>query len=181
MLEGTTSFEEIYRIIEIDSDEDDDYTTELEEVVEETELKEKNKELTLTTNSNVTKEATSLINKNESQNSPDLGPIASKQTVSNKPGPQIVSAQVQTAATVTNKTSSVLTEQKNQIDNTPKLVEPPEIKVNITPPKDNSEPIITSSTIINSNNNIIENPNLGKANPTIVSESVLNQKDSPTI
>ena len=183
VLEGTTSFEEIYRIIEIDSDEDDDYTTELEEVVEETELKEKNKELTSTTNSNVTKEATSLINKNESQNPPDLGPITSKQTVSNKPGPQIVSAQVQTAATVTNKTSSVLTEQKNQIDNTPKLVEPPEIKVNITPPKDNSGPTITSSTIINSNNNnnIIENPNLGKANPTIVSESVLNQKDSSTI
>ena len=181
VLEGITSFEEIYRIIEIDSDEDDDYTTELEEVVEETELKEKNKELTSTTNSNVAKEATSLINKNEGQNQPNLESTNSNTSVNNKSEPQIVSTQVQTAATLTNKSSSVLTEQKNQIDNNPKLVEPPEIKVNIAPPKDNSEPTITSSTIINSNNNIIENPNLGKTIPTIVSESVLNQKDSPTI
>ena len=181
VLEGITSFEEIYRIIEIDSDEDDDYTTELEEVVEETELKEKNKELTSTTNSNVAKEATSLINKNEGQNQPNLESTNSNTSVNNKSEPQIVSTQVQTAATLANKSSSVLTEQKNQIDNNPKLVEPPEIKVNIAPPKDNSEPTITSSTIINSNNNIIENPNLGKTIPTIVSESVLNQKDSPTI
>ena len=171
VLEGITSFEEIYRIIEIDSDDNDDYTTELAEVEEEENQKEQTKQLTTTTNSNVSNNTTSLIEKASQGNS--TLPNPNQQQISNvQTTPQIVSSQIQTgAATISNQTSSVLNQQQTP-QSEPTLIELPKIEVNIEKPQENRNQNENSSSNQNqTNNNIIQNPNLKISNPTIISET----------
>lgn len=174
VLEGITSFEEIYRIIEIDSDDNDDYTTELAEVEEEETKKEQTKQLTATTNSNVSNNTTSLVEKT-AQNSPSSLNTNTKQENSSNATPQIVSSQVQTgAATISNQTSSILNQQQPS-QSEPTLIELPKIEVNIEKPQEdkNQNPNLQVNNQAQANNNIIENPNLKQSTPTIVSETVV--------
>ena len=174
VLEGITSFEEIYRIIEIDSDDNDDYTTELAEVEEEETKKEQTKQLTATTNSNVSNNTTSLVEKT-AQNSPSSLNTNTKQENSSNATPQIVSSQVQTgAATISKQTSSILNQQQPS-QSEPTLIELPKIEVNIEKPQEdkNQNPSLQVNNQKQANNNIIENPNLKQSTPTIVSETVV--------
>ena len=174
VLEGITSFEEIYRIIEIDSDDNDDYTAELAEVEEEETKKEQTKQLTATTNSNVSNNTTSLVEKT-AQNSPSSLNTNTKQENSSNATPQIVSSQVQTgAATISNQTSSILNQQQPS-QSEPTLIELPKIEVNIEKPQEdkNQNPNLQVNNQAQANNNIIENPNLKQSTPTIVSETVV--------
>lgn len=174
VLEGITSFEEIYRIIEIDSDDNDDYTTELAEVEEKETKKEQTKQLTATTNSNVSNNTTSLVEKT-AQNSPSSLNTNTKQENSSNATPQIVSSQVQTgAATISNQTSSILNQQQPS-QSEPTLIELPKIEVNIEKPQEdkNQNPNLQVNNQAQANNNIIENPNLKQSTPTIVSETVV--------
>ncbi len=174
VLEGITSFEEIYRIIEIDSDDNDDYTTELAEVEEEETKKEQTKQLTATTNSNVSNNTTSLVEKTV-QNSPSSLNTNAQQENSSNATPQIVSSQVQTgAATISNQTSSILNQQQPS-QSEPTLIEFPKIEVNIEKPQEdkNQNPNLQVNNQAQANNNIIENPNLKQSTPTIVSETVV--------
>lgn len=174
VLEGITSFEEIYRIIEIDSDDNDDYTAELAEVEEEETKKEQTKQLTATTNSNVSNNTTSLVEKT-AQNSPSSLNTNTKQENSSNATPQIVSSQVQTgAATISNQTSSILNQQQPS-QSEPTLIELPKIEVNIEKPQEdkNQNPNLQVNNQVQANNNIIENPNLKQSTPTIVSETVV--------
>lgn len=133
VLEGITSFEEIYRIIEIDSNDSDDYTTELATIEKEKQEKEFSKNITISTNTNVSNNTASLINNN--QEIKKVSPIE------------------KTAATLSNKSTSLLN-QKEIINN--KSSEP----VLITIPKTNQTKNtnqITSSPTINKEQNIIPN------------------------
>ena len=174
VLEGITSFEEIYRIIEIDSDDNDDYTTELAEAEEEETEKEQTKQLTATTNSNVSNNTKSLIEKTAQNSSSSLN-TNTQQENSSSVTPQIVSSQVQTgAATISNQTSSIL-KQQQATQNEPILIELPKIEVNIEKPQENKNqnPNLQVNNQAQANNNIIENPNLKQSTPTIVSETVV--------
>lgn len=174
VLEGITSFEEIYRIIEIDSDDNDDYTAELAEVEEEETKKEQTKQLTATTNSNVSNNTTSLVEKT-AQNSPSSLNTNTKQENSSNATPQIVSSQVQTGvATISKQTSSILNQQQ-VTQSEPTLIELPKIEVNIEKPQENKNqnPSLQVNNQKQANNNIIENPNLKQSTPTIVSETVV--------
>lgn len=176
VLEGITSFEEIYRIIEIDSDDNDDYTTELAEVEEEETKKEQTKQLTVTTNSNVSNNTTSLVEKTV-QNSPSSLNTNTQQENGSNATPQIVSSQVQTGvAAISKQTSSILNQQQvTQTQSEPTLIELPKIEVNIEKPQENKNqnPSLQVNNQKQANNNIIENPNLKQSTPTIVSETVV--------
>lgn len=176
VLEGITSFEEIYRIIEIDSDDNDDYTTELAEVEEEETKKEQTKQLTATTNSNVSNNTTSLVEKTV-QNSPSSLNTNIQQENGSNATPQIVSSQVQTGvAAISKQTSSILNQQQvTQTQSEPTLIELPKIEVNIEKPQENKNqnPSLQVTNQKQANNNIIENPNLKQSTPTIVSETVV--------
>lgn len=174
VLEGITSFEEIYRIIEIDSDDNDDYTAELAEVEEEETKKEQTKQLTATTNSNVSNNTTSLVEKTV-QNSPSSLNTNTQQENGSNATPQIVSSQVQTGvATISKQTSSILNQQQ-VTQSEPTLIELPKIEVNIEKPQENKNqnPSLQVNNQKQENNNIIENPNLKQSTPTIVSETVV--------
>lgn len=170
VLEGITSFEEIYRIIEIDSDVNDDYGAELAKVSEEEKNKQKKEELTASTNSNVTSTTQSILANQTNNNAT----ISQKQNVNNlshslegqTPNPettfekssvpqitseepisqpQIISSTA--APIIVSKTRSVInTKEKEQTE--PTLVELPKINVTLDTPNNN-----TNEEVVNKNSN----------------------------
>ncbi|MDO5003830.1 MAG: GspE/PulE family protein [bacterium] len=134
VLDGITSFEEIYRIIEIDSDDEDDYTTELEEIETEKSAKESNKNMTISTNTSVLNNTTSIIQKENSIDNTDIK---------------------NTAATLTTDTSSLIN-QNNAINKNsePVLIELPKVDVKIeNEALKQSNPIIKEEIKVEQNNN----------------------------
>ena len=163
VLDGTTSFEEVYRIIEIDSDINDDYGTELAQITEEHKNNQQKEQITAETNSSVSNntqsvlsttqlEVTSDENTNVEQSQPTITmtttdvnsnpQINSTETVSQ---PQIVSSTA--APVIVSETRSVMNNLENK-QSEPTLIELPKIEVSIDVQGNNNEPTIETTTPI---------------------------------
>ena len=139
-LEGTTSFEEIYRIIEIDSDTNDSYNVEKKQVDEEIKKDIQSKQITSVTNSNVSSNIQSIINNQSNVQNTDT-------TVNNiNSQPQIIANSV--ATTVSNKTQSAFDDSLIKKESSPTLIEVPNSK-SIPSDKKNSVPTIMEERPIN--------------------------------
>ena len=143
VLDGITSFEEIYRIIEIDSDVNDDYGAELAKVNEDQKQTQEKETLTETTNSTISG-ATQSVLSNKPNESKNMEPATST-TINNQTTPTI--------------DGTTLVEQSN-------VQEVPFTKKTEETQENNSTPQITSTEIV-SQPQIISST----AAPVIVSET----------
>lgn len=170
VLDGITSFEEIYRIIEIDSDVNDDYVTELAQINEKQQIEKEKKQIIDQTNSNVTSTTQSVLanqsnsivsvasetaasvtqeNKNLSQEptsqETENGTKQEPQITESEPvsQPQIISSTA--APVIVSATRSVLNTNANKSE-TPTLVEPPKINVSINTSDNNNSTTNISNT-----------------------------------
>lgn len=196
VLDGTTSFEEIYRIIEIDSDDNDNYGAEMAKVEEEQKEKQQQEEITAQTNSNVTSTTQSVLTaqqeelpvqentvtaevKDEIQPtitetvSSDTTPqITATESVSQ---PQIVSSTAATTAApvIVSETRSVINDTQPKISE-PTLIELPKVEVNIEKelPKDVIQtPIVTDTVPIDTNKVEDTNQETENTSTTEITES----------
>ena len=196
VLDGTTSFEEIYRIIEIDSDDNDNYGAEMAKVEEEQKEKQQQEEITAQTNSNVTSTTQSVLTtpqeelpvqentvtaevKDETQPtitetvSSDTTPqITATESVSQ---PQIVSSTAATTAApvIVSETRSVINDTQPKISE-PTLIELPKVEVNIekeTPKDVIQTPIVTDTVPIDTNKVEDTNQETENTSTTEITES----------
>ena len=182
VLDGTTSFEEIYRIIEIDSDDNDNYGAEIAKVEEEQKEKQQQEEITAQTNSNVTSTTQSVLTTPQEELPVQENTVTAEvkdetqptitETVSSEAAPQITATESisqpqivsSTAATtaapvIVSETRSVINDTQSKISE-PTLIELPKVEVNIekeTPKDVIQTPTVTDTVPINTNK--VENTN----------------------
>ena len=170
VLEGKTSFEEIYRIIEIDSDDNEDYGAQLAAAQRERKMMQQQEQLKEKTN-------TKVVNSSVVQPTPSI-PTTPSVAIPN---------QVAAGAT-TNNAASILNQLPPKNIQTPQLInipnnmpksKPVPTTVNQTL-SNNLQTNIPNSTTVTNNNNINNNPQINMT-PNVVYQNNYPPQVPPTV